>query len=87
MSKALLTRLSALEARLEGRGLPRPSIVGIRDIDGVIRAEMPHPMEPEIFADAAELEARANELGLQAILVRIVDARRHPTQEAPQCTA
>ena len=87
MSKALLTRLAALEERHEGQEPPRRGLVGIRGVDGIIRADMPHPMEPEIFADAAALEARADELGLQAILVRIVDARRNPTQEAPQCTA
>ena len=87
MSKTLLTRLSALEERHAGAALPRPAIVAIRDVDGIIRADMPHPMEPETFTDEAALEARANELGLQAILVRIVDARRNPTQEAPQCTA
>lgn len=86
MSKAQRARLIVLEAGLEGRGLPRPTIVGIRGIDGVIRADMPHPMEPEIFADAAELEARADELGLRCILVLVVDGRRGATvQEEATC--
>lgn len=79
MSKAQRARLIVLEAGLEGRELPRPSIVGIRDIDGVIRAEMPHPMEPETFVDAAALEARADELGLRCICVQVVDGRRGAT--------
>ena len=87
MSKAQRARLLVLEAGLEGRELPRPAIVGIKSIGGTISASVPGQTEPEIFADAAALEARADELGLQAILVRIVDARRNPTQEAPQCTA
>lgn len=76
MSKALLTRLSALEERHEGQEPPRPAIVAIRGIDGVIRADMPHPMEPEIFADAAALEARAEALGMRCILVLVVDGRK-----------
>ena len=87
MSKSLITRLSALEERHAGAALPRPAIVGIRGVDNVIRADMPHPMEPETFTDEASLEARADELGLQAILVLVVDGRRNPTQEASQCTA
>ena len=87
MSKAQRARLLVLEAGLEGRELPRPAIVGIKAVDGAISADMPYQMGYETFADEAELEARANELGLQAILVRIVDARRNPTQEASQCTA
>ena len=87
MSKALKSRLVALEARFEGQELPKPAIVAIRDIDGVISADMPHQMGQETFANEAALEARANELGLQAILVRIVDARRNPEQEAARCVA
>ena len=82
MSKALLTRLLALEERHEGQEQPRPAIVGIRGVDGVIRADMPHPMEPETFSDEAALEARANELGLRCICVAVVDGRK----EAP-CAA
>lgn len=87
MSKAQRARLIALEARHEGQDLPKPSIVAIKAVDGTISADMPYQMGYETFADEAALEARANELGLQAILVRIVDARRNPTQEASQCTA
>lgn len=76
MSKSLITRLSALEAIHEGQESPKPAIVAIRDVDGVIRANMPHPMEPEIFDDASELEARANELGMRYILALVVDGRR-----------
>ena len=74
--KALLTRLLALESVHEAHNPPRPAIVGIRGVDGVIRADMPHPMGPETFADAAALEARANELGMRCILVLVVDGRR-----------
>ena len=79
MSKALLTRLAALEERHEGQEPPRPAIVGIHGIDGVIRADMPHPMEPETFSDEAALEARADELGLRCICVQVVDGRRGAT--------
>ena len=88
MSKAQRARLIALEAGLEGRELPKPAIVAIRDVDGVIRANMPHPMEPEIFDDASELEARANELGMRYILALVVDGRRGATvQEKAPCAA
>ena len=88
MSKSLITRLSALEALHEGQEPPRPAIVAIRGIDGVIRADMPHPMEPETFADEAALEARADELGLRCILVLVVDGRRGATvQEKAPCAA
>lgn len=87
MSKALKSRLVALEARYEGQEPPKPAIVAIRDIDGVISANMPYQMKREVFTNEAALEARANELGLQAILVRIVDARRKPEQEAARCVA
>lgn len=87
MSKSLLARLLAVEARREGRELPKPAIVAIKAACGTISASVPGQTEPETFTDEAALEARANELGLQAILVRIVDARRNPTQEASQCTA
>ena len=76
MSKSLIARLSALEALHEGQESPKPAIVAICGVDGVIRADMPHPMEPETFADEAALEARANELGLQCILVTVVDGRK-----------
>ncbi len=84
MSKANMARLQALEVCHQGQEPPKPSIVAIKAIDGTISANLPHPMGPETFADEAALEARANELGLQVILVRIVDARRNPTQEATQ---
>ena len=76
MSKSLVTRLSALEALREGQESPRRGLVGIRGVDGIIRADMPHPMEPETFADEAALEARADELGLRPILVLVIDGRR-----------
>ena len=79
MSKSLITRLSALEALREGQESPRRGLVGIRGVDGIIRADMPHPMEPETFADEAALEARADELGLRCILVLVVDGRRGAT--------
>ena len=88
MSKALLTRLLSLEERHEGAALPRPAIVGIRGVDGVIRADMPHPMEPETFADAAALEARAEALGMRCILVSVIDGRRGAAvQEKATCAA
>ena len=88
MSKALLTRLLALEERHEGATLPRPALVAIRGVDGVIRADMPHPMEPETFTDEAELEVRANELGMRYILALVVDGRRGATvQEKAPCAA
>ena len=82
MNRSLLTRLLVLE-ELQGQEQPQPAIVAIRGVDGVIRADMPHPMEPETFADAAALEARANELGLRCILVAVVDGRK---EKAP-CAA
>ena len=82
MSKSLITRLLVLEKRHEGAALPRPAIVAIRGVDGIIRADMPHPMGPETFADAAALEARAEALGMRCILVLVVDGRK----EAP-CAA
>ena len=86
MSKSLVTRLSTLEALHEGQEPPRPAIVAIKAVTGTISASVPGQTEPEFFSDEAALEARANELGLQAILVRIVDARRHP-EEAKSCEA
>ena len=83
MSKSLIARLSALEALHEGQESPKPAIVAIRGIDGVIRADMPHPMEPETFADEAALEARADELGLRCILALVIDGRK---EKAP-CAA
>ena len=88
MSKAQRARLLVLEAGLEGQEPPKPAIVAIRGIDGVIRADMPHPMEPETFADAAALEARAAALGMRCILVSVIDGRRGATvQEKAQCAA
>ena len=83
MSKSLVTRLSALEALREGQESPRRGLVGIRGVDGIIRADMPHPMEPETFADEAALEARADELGLRCILALVIDGRK---EKAP-CAA
>ena len=83
MSKSLVTRLSALEALHEGQEPPRPAIVAIRGVDNVIRADMPHPMEPETFADEAALEARADELGMRCICVTVVNGRK---EKAP-CAA
>ena len=83
MSKALLTRLSTLEALHEGREGPAPAIVAIRGVDGVIRADMPHPMEPETFADEAALEARADELGMRCVCVAVINGRK---EKAP-CAA
>ena len=79
MSKALLTRLAALEERHEGQEPPRPAIVGIHGIDGVVRAYIPGQTDPETFADEAALEARADELGLRCICVQVVDGRRGAT--------
>ena len=88
MSKALLTRLLVIEARHEGAALPRPAIVGIRGVDGVIRADIPGQTEPETFVDAAALEARAEALGMRCILVLVVDGRRGATvQEKAPCAA
>ena len=83
MSKSLVTRLSALEERHAGAALPRPAIVAIRGVDNVIRADMPHPMEPETFTDEAALEARADELGLRCLCVTVVNGRK---EKAP-CAA
>ena len=82
MSKSLVTRLSTLEALHEGQEPPRPAIVAIRGVDGVIRADIPGQTEPETFVDAAALEARAEALGMRCILVLVVDGRK----EAP-CAA
>ena len=83
MSKSLLTRLLVLEALREGQESPRRGLVGIRGVDNVIRADMPHPMEPETFTDEAALEARADELGMRCICVAVVDGRK---EKAP-CAA
>ena len=83
MSKALLTRLSTIEALHEGQEPPRPAIVAIRGVGGVIRASVPGQTEPEFFTDEAALEARADELGLRCILVLVVDGRK---EKAP-CAA
>ena len=83
MSKSLVTRLSALEALREGQESPRRGLVGIRGVDNVIRADMPHPMEPEFFTDAATLEARADELGLRCVCVAVINGRK---EKAP-CAA
>ena len=88
MSKSLIARLLALEERHEGAALPRPAIVAIRGVSGTIRASVPGQTEPETFTDEAALEARADELGLQAILVLVVDGRRGATvQEKAPCAA
>ena len=83
MSKALLTRLLALEERHEGQEQPRPAIVAIKSVTGTISASVPGQTEPEFFTDEAELEARADELGLRCILVAVVDGRK---EKAP-CAA
>lgn len=83
MSKALLTRLLALEERHEGQEPPRPAIVAIRGIDGTISASVPGQTEPETFSDEAALEARADELGLRCICVAVVNGRK---EKAP-CAA
>ncbi|MDD3685013.1 MAG: hypothetical protein PHW09_14215 [Desulfovibrio desulfuricans] len=76
MSKALLTRLLALEERHEGQEQPRPAIVAIRGVDGTISASVPGQTEPEAFSDEAALEARANELGMRCICVAVVNGRK-----------
>ncbi|WP_374282027.1 hypothetical protein [Desulfovibrio sp.] len=76
MSKALLTRLLALEERHEGQEPPRPAIVAIRGISGTISASVPGQTEPEFFTDEAELEARADELGLKCICVAVINGRK-----------
>ena len=79
MSKAQRARLSALEVLREWQEPPRRGLVGIRGVDGIIRADMPHPMEPETFTDEAALEARANELGMRCICVAVVNGRKEKT--------
>ena len=76
MSKALLTRLLALEERHEGQEQPRPAIVAIRGVDGTIRASVPGQTEPEAFSDEAALEARADELGMRCICVAVINGRK-----------
>ena len=83
MSKSLVTRLSALEERHAGAALPRPAIVAIRGIDGVIRASVPGQTEPEFFTDEPDLEARADELGLRCVCVAVINGRK---EKAP-CAA
>ena len=83
MSKALLTRLSALEALHEGQEPPRPAIVAIRGVDNVIRASVPGQTEPEFFTDEPDLEARADELGLRCVCVAVINGRK---EKAP-CAA
>ena len=88
MSKSLITRLLALEERHEGQEPPRPAIVAIKFVDGTISASVPGQTEPETFADAAVLEARAEALGMRCILVLVVDGRRGATvQEKAPCAA
>ena len=82
MSKALLTRILALE-ELQGQEQPRPAIVAIRSVSGTISASIPGQTEPETFADEAVLEARANELGMRCVLVLVIDGRK---EKAP-CAA
>ena len=76
MSKSLIARLSALEALHEGQESPKPAIVAIRGIDGVVRANIPGQTEPEIFTDEAALEARADDLGLRCICVAVINGRK-----------
>ena len=76
MSKALLTRLLALEALHEGQEPPRPALVAIKFVNGTISASVPGQTEPETFSDEAALEARANELGMRCICVAVVDGRK-----------
>ena len=83
MSKALLTRLSTLEALHEGQEGPAPAIVAIKAVSGAISASVPGQTEPEAFSDEAELEARANELGMRYILALVIDGRK---EKAP-CAA
>ena len=83
MSKALLTRLLALEERHEGQEPPRPAIVAVKAVNGTISASVPGQTEPETFSDEAALEARANELGMRCICVAVVDGRK---EKAP-CAA
>ena len=82
MSKALLTRILALE-ELQGQEQPRPALVAIKFVDGTISASVPGQTEPEAFSDEAALEARADELGLRCVLVLVVDGRK---EKAP-CAA
>ena len=79
MSKALLTRLLALEERHEGQEPPRPAIVAIRGISGTISASVPGQTEPEFFSDEAALEARADELGMRCICVAVINGRKGAT--------
>ena len=83
MSKALLTRLLALEERHEGQEPPRPAIVAIKAVTGTISASVPGQTEPEFFSDEAALEARADELGLRCVCVAVIDGRK---EKAP-CAA
>ena len=76
MSKALLTRLLVLEERHEGQEPPRQALVAIKSISGTISASVPGQTEPEFFTDEAELEARADELGLRCVLVAVVNGRK-----------
>ena len=76
MSKALLTRLSTIEALHEGQEPPRPAIVAIKAVSGTISASVPGQTEPEFFTDEAELEARANELGMRCICVTVINGRK-----------
>ena len=76
MSKALLTRLLALEERHEGQEPPRPAIVAVKAVNGTISASVPGQTEPEAFSDEAALEARANELGMRCICVAVVNGRK-----------
>ena len=83
MSKALLARLSALEALREVQESPRRGLVAIKFINGTISASIPGQTEPETFTDEAALEARADELGMLCVLVLVVDGRK---EKAP-CAA
>ena len=76
MSKALLTRLLALEALHEGQEPPRPAIVAIKAVNGTISASVPGQTEPEAFFDEEALEARAEALGMRCICVTVINGRK-----------
>ena len=83
MSKALLTRLLALEALHKWQEPPRPAIVAIKAVNGTISASVPGQTEPEFFTDEATLEARADELGMRCICVTVVNGRKEKAPCAP----
>ena len=88
MSRTLFKRLLCLEERHEGQEPPRPTIVAIHGLDGIVRANIPGQTDPEIFTDEAALEARADDLGLRCICVRVINGRRGAAvQEKATCAA